>query len=158
MTVTLQRLFTHETKDVSSVLVGTHTHTLTHSLSGHMRCLQSRIDTRRPQPPSRASPTNKSERQRVAFLSSIRLYVIALLNKFSRLQLHARGRKEHGMTSLPYMEEYYEAVAFCRNSRGITPYHLVHHEAVGDPKSLFVNSNEEDSSVFVKTQFDKLYM
>ncbi|KAL5595331.1 hypothetical protein FOVSG1_009020 [Fusarium oxysporum f. sp. vasinfectum] len=66
----------------------------------HMRCLQSRIDTRRPQPPSRASPTNKSERQRVAFLSSIRLYVIALLNKFSRLQLHARGRKEHGMASV----------------------------------------------------------
>ncbi|KAK2484932.1 hypothetical protein H9L39_02912 [Fusarium oxysporum f. sp. albedinis] len=92
-----------------------HTHTLTlwvtralrnqlllriRRILRHMRCLQSRIDTRRPQPPSRASPTNKSERQRVAFLSSIRLYVIALLNKFSRLQLHARGRKEHGMTSV----------------------------------------------------------
>ncbi|KAL5607497.1 hypothetical protein FOBRF1_007994 [Fusarium oxysporum] len=129
MTVTLQRLFTHETKDGSCsfpalvpVSPPMNPHQLscavvqrnlwaTHALRNqlllrirrilrHMRCLQSRIDTRRPQPPSRASPTNKSERQRVAFLSSIRLYVIAPLNKFSRLQLHARGRKEHGMASV----------------------------------------------------------
>lgn len=74
------------------------------------------------------SPTDNSRRQRVAFLSIIRSYVIALLNRCSCLQLHARGRKEHDMAcieimtrraileccyriELPYMEEYREAIA-----------------------------------------------
>ncbi|EWG41976.1 hypothetical protein FVEG_15368 [Fusarium verticillioides 7600] len=51
----------------------------------------------------RASTTNKSERQRVAFSSIIRSYVIALLNRCFCLQLHARGRNEHDMAPIEIM-------------------------------------------------------